>query len=73
MGVEDAKAKRPPRLKECLAPPSHSYQVQSKEHPGTPLWANWDFVVVGTANNAALDVLITATAKNQFFRVVEAD
>lgn len=48
-----------------------AYQVQSKTHLVEPQWVNLDFVVVGTATNAAVDIPITGEAK--FFRVVEAD
>lgn len=48
-----------------------AYQVQAKESMTATLWTNLDFVVIGTATNAAVDIPITGEAK--FFRVVEAD
>lgn len=48
-----------------------AYQVQVKESLNGLLWTNLDFVVVGTATIAAVDIPIAGTVK--FFRVVEAD
>lgn len=48
-----------------------AYQIQSKDNLIEPLWANLDFVVVGTTTNEAVDIPITGAAK--FFRVVAAD
>ena len=48
-----------------------AYQIQSKDNPVEPLWANLDFVVIGTATNAEIDIPTTGEAK--FFRVIEAD